>query len=172
MTAIVESKNFDRPGALALDGFDLCHGSVLVLATLNDENRAGDSRQIFFDIPTAEIGVKPDAVPSPETASGIAMMAAELFRKIRSFEFRFGFGDAGHAQVFDEDMRREKNEAADAVVRAVHERDGAAVTVADEEGILDFESGEKFGQDVEGFVVHVADGAWFGEDVGIPVAIS
>ena len=173
MTAVVEREDFERAGALALDSLDLFHGPVLIFPALNDENRAGDLRQIFFDIPAAEIGMKPDVVPPPEGASGIAVVASEFFRKIRGFKFRLSLGDAGHAQLFDEDMRCEKNETADVIVHSsVNEGDGAAVAVPDEDGIFDFELRQKFGQGFERFVVHVADGARFGQNVGIPVAIA
>ena len=44
------------------------------------------------------------------------MMAGEFLRKVGGLEFCFGFGDAGHAEIFDEDMRCEEDESADVVV--------------------------------------------------------
>ena len=173
VAAVGQGKNLDGTARLAGDGLDLRHGSVLVVESLNGEDGAGDAGEIFFDIPAAEIGMEPDVVPSPERAHGVAMMAGEFLGEIRSLESCFGFGDAGHAEIFNEDVRREKDQATHTVVRSgVDERDGGAIAVADKDWILDVESREQVGERFEPFVVHVRDVAGFGERVGVSRTIA
>ena len=168
VTAIGENKNLDWARSLFCDGFDLRHSSVLVVNTLNHENRARNAREICFDIPVSEVRMKPDVVPSPECASGIAMMATELLRQVCRFEFHLGFGDACHAEVLDEDMRSEENEATHAIAHSsVDERDGRSVAVPDQNWTIDFELREKVGKRGEGFVMHVGNSAILREQVGI-----
>jgi hypothetical protein len=116
VAAIGQAQDLDRAAGLAGDGFGLGHSPVLIVETLNDESRAGDSRQIFFDVPAAKIGMEPDIVPSPEGPGGIAVMAGELFGEIRGFELYLGLGDAFDAEVLDEDVRSKQHKAAHAVV--------------------------------------------------------
>lgn len=42
--AIGKSEDLDRSGGLAGDGFDLRHGSVFIVESLNGEDGAGDAR--------------------------------------------------------------------------------------------------------------------------------
>src|SRR4029077_15455670 len=72
-------------------------GFVLVVEALDDEDRARDARQIFFDVPAAEVGMEPDVVPSPKGARGVAVIAAEEFRQIRGLEAHLGLSDATDA---------------------------------------------------------------------------
>jgi hypothetical protein len=44
--------------------------------------------------------------------------------------------------------------------------------VTDEDGILDVELRENFGQRVQGFVVHIADSAGLGQDGGISTTVA
>ena len=84
--------------------------------------------------------MKPDIVPSPEGARGIAMMAGEKHGQIRGFESHFGSGDAADTQFFYEDVRSEQDESRQAVVSSgVDNSDGRSVAVADQDRILDFE---------------------------------
>ena len=116
VAAICQAEDLDRAPGLARDCLWLGHRPVLILETLNDENRTSDARQIFFDVPTAKIGMKPDVVPSPERPGGIAVMAGEFFGEIRGFELHLGLGDALDAEVLGEDVRSKQYQGAHAVV--------------------------------------------------------
>ena len=145
MAAILEAQDFDRSAYLACDCIDLGHGSVLIFESLDEKDRAGDPRKVFFDIPVAKIGMKPDVVPSPEGASRVAMVTREFFAEVGSFEFVFGFGNTLDAEIFDENMRGEKDESAKTVVNSsIDERDGSAVAVADQNWRFDVEPREEF----------------------------
>ena len=166
VTAIRKSENHNRSCTLLRDGFHLGHGSVLVVEALNHEDRAGNAREIFFDGPAAEVGMKPDVVPSPEGSGGVAMMTGEFLRHVCGPEFHFGFGDASHAEALDKNVRRKKDKTKHAIVgSSVDESDGGSVAVADQDGFIDFELPQKIGESSEGFVVHVGYGASFGEQV-------
>lgn len=168
VATIGQAEDLDWAAGLAGDRFGLGHGPVLIVETLNDENGAGNARQIFFDVPAAKIGMEPDIVPSPEGPGCIAVMAGELFGEIRGFERHLGLGDAFDAEVLDEDVRSKQHKAAHAVVNPrINQCDRGAVAVADENRRFNVELGEEFGESFEGFVVHEADGARFFEQVGV-----
>lgn len=70
-------------------------------------------------------------------------------------------------------MWSEKHQTAHAVVSSgVDESDGAAVAVPDQDRVLDLQFSEKIGQRVQRFVVHIADGTWLGEEIGVAAAIA
>lgn len=134
---------------MAPDCFCLGHRPVLIAETLNDENWTGDARQVFFDVPTAKIGMKPDVVPAPERPGGIAVMAGEFFGEIRGFELYFGLGYALDAEILDEDVRSQQHQAAHAVVNAgVNQRDRGAIAVSDQNRCFKVELGQEFGEEL------------------------
>ena len=110
--AIFEFQHLYGTSAVPADCFHLRHGSVLIVESLDDKHRAADAGQVLFDVPAAEIGMEPDVVPSPESAGGIAVIAAKAFPQICGFEAHLGFGDAADAEVFDENVRGEQDGAA------------------------------------------------------------
>ncbi len=58
-------------------------GAVIIVFTLDSQNRYSDIRQIIFDIPMDEIRVQPYIVPSPESVVGIgAVIFSQSFAKI------------------------------------------------------------------------------------------
>ena len=173
VAAIREGKNFDRTGALGRDGLDLLHRAVLIVEALNNKHRAGDPRKIFFNIPAAEIRMQPDIVPSPECSRNVAMMARQFFREVRRLKFHLGFGNRCNTEILDKNMRRQKDEPADAALRAsVNNGDRRPIAVADQNGILDLEILQKVGENFQALLVHVTDCAWFGEHVGISRAVT
>ena len=54
----------------------------------------------------------------------------------------------------------------------VDDGDGGAVTVADQDGILDVEFCEQIGEGVQGFLVHVGYGSRLGEEFGMAGAVA
>jgi len=173
VAAVREREDFHGRCGLARDGFDLSHGAVLIIFALNGEEGARDAREKFLDVPASEFGAEPDMVPSPERAGRVTMMAGEFFGHVGGFEFHFSFGDACDAEVFDEDMRREQDEAAELVMDGgVDEGDGTSVAVADEDWAFDFELREKIRQGIDRLVVHVGDGTRLGERIGVAVAVA
>lgn len=113
-----------------------------------------------------------DVVPSPKRAGRVAMVVSEAGGKIGGLKFDFG-GDAGNTEVLDKNMRREEDEAAEMIVSAgVDEGDGSAVAMTDEDGTVDLELTKEIGKRFERFVVHVGDGARFGEEIGVAGAVA
>lgn len=101
------------------------------------------------------------------------MVASEAGGKVGGLKFDFGGGDAGNTEVLDKNMRREEDEAAEMIVSAgVDEGDGGAVAMTDEDGTVDLELTKEIGKRFERFVVHVGDGARFGEEIGVAGAIA
>src|SRR5438552_19190836 len=85
---------------------ELRHRPVFVVEALDREHRTMYPRQDLLDVPAAESRIEPDIVPSPECLRGVGVIAAELLREVRALEGGLRLGDALHADVFDEDMRR------------------------------------------------------------------
>jgi hypothetical protein len=168
VTAFGERKNLDWASGLSGDGVDLRHSSVLIIESLNRQDGAGDAREIFFDVPAAEVGMEPDVVPSPERARGVLMVAGQLCCQIGRLELDFCLGDTGDTEIFDEDVWGEQDETAHSVVGSgVDQRNGGAVTVADQDRVYDVELRQQIGQRMQGFVVHVPDRPRFSQQIGI-----
>jgi len=168
VSAIGELEDFDWAAYPASERLYLRHRSIFVFQSLNGEDWTSDSRKIFFNVPAAEVGMEPDVIPSPEGARGVLMVAGEPGRKVGSFEFDFGRGDAGDGEIFDEDVRRHQYQTAHLVMNAcMDEGNGGAVAVADEDGIFDGELPEEIGKRVPGFVMHECDLPSGGENIRI-----
>ena len=77
------------------------------------------------------------------------------------------------AEILDEDVRSEQYQGANVVAgSSMDQSDGGAIAVADENGILNVQLGKKIRQRVEPFVVHIGDGAGFGEEIGVARTIA
>ena len=123
VAAILQRKHFHLARNLSLYRFHLRHGSVLIVHALNHQHRAGNLRQVSFDVPVAKFRMEPDLVPSPESFGRIAMMARQFLRQICGLELRLCLGDAGHAQILDEHMRRQQHQAGCPISRASFARE-------------------------------------------------
>ena len=66
-------------------------GSVLIVGALNHLHRHADSRQKFLDIPFAELGIEPRAVPAEEAASTFLCQRASFSRRFRFRRRSFAF---------------------------------------------------------------------------------
>lgn len=78
--------------------------------------------------------MEPDAVPSPERARSVLMVAGQLCGKIGGLELGFRIGDAVYAGILDEDVRGEQDETAYSVVGSgVDQRDRATIPMADQD---------------------------------------
>ena len=172
MPAFGKWKNFNWPAGLARNRLHLRHGSVLIVDTLDGKNRASNARKIFFDIPSPEVGMEPDVIPSPERARRIAMVTAEFLGQICGFKSCLGLSDARNAQFLHENMGSKQHQAAHPVMRPrVDEGDGPTVAVADLNWVLDLQCGEKIRQRAKPLVVHVAHSPRLGEHIGIAAAV-
>ena len=172
MAAFFQHQDFYWASRLTLDRFDLRHRAVLVVFTLDYQSGAGDMGKVLLDVPAAEVGVKPDMVPSPEGARGVAVVATQFLAKVSRFEFFFGFCNAGDTEVLHEDVRSQQNEAADVLLcllrgSGVDDGDRSPVAVADQDRVADLELCEKIGKNLKGFFVHIGDGARLSEEIGI-----
>ncbi len=117
--------------------------------------------------------MEPDIIPSPKRERRVAMMPGEFFGEIRSLETRASLRDAGNAEIFNENMWGEQHQSAHAVVGScIDKSNGAAIAVADEDGIVDVELREEIGQRVQGLVVHITNGARLGEERGASATVA
>ena len=130
-------------------------------------------RQDLLDVPAAESRIEPDIVPSPECLGRVGVIAAELLREVGALEGGLRLGDARHADVLDEHVRRHDHQASDAVFRGcINEGDRSAVGMAHENRVADAEPLEQLGQDLERFDVHVVDRARLAQHLGLAVAVA
>src|SRR5215472_8261368 len=104
MSAILQRQHFHWSGSQALNRLHLPHRPILILETLDDQDRTGNPRQIVFDVPASKIRMQPDVVPSPECPPCIAVMPRQSLGQIGGFKLRFRSSDARHAQVLHKDM--------------------------------------------------------------------
>ena len=83
MSRTRDDRHIDRTVALFLRDLDLTHRSVLVVHTLQDRHRYADIGEVFRNIPTAEIGIEPGAVPAMEGVVDILVPARKLLFQAR-----------------------------------------------------------------------------------------
>ena len=74
--ALIQHQYFDRAADLPRDRIDLRARAVLIVLSLNQQNRDGDFCQVGFDIPGAELGMQPDIVPTIERGYRIIVVTA------------------------------------------------------------------------------------------------
>src|SRR6267378_4602347 len=171
--AVGEAKELDRTAGLPRDRLELRHRPVFVVEALDREHRAMYPRQDLLDVPAPEVRVQPDVVPPPERLRSVGVIAAELLREVGVLEGRLRLGDALHADVFDENMRRHDHQSSDVAFRGcINERDRTAVGMAHEDRLADAEPLEQLGQDLERFDVHVVDCARPAQYLGLTVAVA
>src|SRR5712691_4844633 len=135
--AVGEAQQLDRAAGLFCDRLELRHRPVLVVEALDRKYGTMYPRQDLLDVPAPEIRIQPDVVPPPERLCRVGMIAAELLREVRALESGLRLGDAPHADILDEHVRRHEHQALDAVVhRRVDQRDRTAVGMADEDWVF------------------------------------
>src|ERR1700694_2820126 len=64
VAAFGQEDPFGRAAGASLDGFDLFLRAVLVTEALHDEERLANLRQVLLEVPFAELGIEPGAVPA------------------------------------------------------------------------------------------------------------
>src|SRR5690625_3238863 len=69
------------PGNPGLDSIQLSERRVLVLVTLDEQQRCGNSGKAVLDVPVAERLVQPGVMPPGEGGGGIAMMSRQPLRQ-------------------------------------------------------------------------------------------
>src|SRR5712675_1802162 len=171
--AVGQAQQLDRTAGLPGDRIELRHRPVFVVEALDREHRTIYPRQDFLDVPTPEVRVQPNIVPSPERLRRVGVIAAELLREVRALEGRLRFGDALDADVLDEDVRRHNHQPPDAPAhRRVDKRDRTAVGMPDENRLADAEPLEQLRQDLERLDMHVVDRARPAQHFGLTVAVA
>ena len=78
VAAVVKNDALDRAGDPALDGIELRERPILVVASLNEQDRTAYAMQAGFDIPLPELGRKPDIVPAKKSRIDLVVIAGEL----------------------------------------------------------------------------------------------
>src|SRR5438552_13946962 len=157
VAAVVKNDALDRAGDPALDGIELRERPILVVASLNEQDRTAYAIQAGFDIPLPELGRKPDIVPAKKSRIDLVVIAGELLPQTCRRVSLLRPPDACDRHVLDKDMRRERDERAHRpYLRAgMDERDRRAVAVTDQHRVGDVELVQQRGERDERFVVHV-----------------
>ena len=78
-----DHRHIDRTIALFLRDLDLADGAILVVGALQDRDRNADIGEVFRDIPVAEFGVEPGAVPAIEGVVDVVVPARQLRLQVR-----------------------------------------------------------------------------------------
>ena len=93
------------------DRVDLRHRSVFVILALHGQHRAADARKAGLDVPAAKSRVEPDVVPAVKRGIGIVVIARQPPLEIGTGVGDARLFDAGHADVLDEDVRRDRHDS-------------------------------------------------------------
>src|SRR6267143_3805924 len=115
--AVGEAQELDRAAGLFCDRLELRHRSVFVVEALDRKYGTMYPRQDLLDVPAPEVRMQPDVVPAPKRLRRVGMIAAELLREVRALEGGLRLGDAPHADLLDENVRRHDHQPPDAVAR-------------------------------------------------------
>src|SRR5579859_6195348 len=129
MSGAGNDRHIDRTITLLLSNFDLANGPILVVGALYDRHRYADIGEVFRDVPLAKRRIEPSAIPTIEGVVDIAMPARQFGPEIGGLINRFDGGDRGHRNIFDDEMRRDHHNPADAMVAGatrVNRRDRGA----------------------------------------------
>src|SRR5450631_3958120 len=157
-----QQRHFDRAIAFLAGDLDLLDRAVLIVLPLYDQDRHADIGEEFGDIPFAEFGIEPGAVPTLEGVVDLRVPARKLRAKVAGLVGLARLDDGGNAGILGEEMRRDQREAADAVIlmaAGVDRRDGSAVAVAYQQPALEADLIEQARQHVARLVVHVSQWA-------------
>ena len=152
-----QQRDLDRAVAFALRRLDLPDGAVLIVRALHDQDRHADIGQLGGDVPFAEIGIEPGVVPAAEGVVDVGVPARELRAQVGRRIDVPRARDLGDAHVFGEEMRRNQNEPAHAMVlhrAGIDRRDRSAVAVAEQQPAPEADRVEQPRQHVVRLVVH------------------
>ena len=75
MARVRQQGDLDWTIAFLLRDLDLLRGTVLIIGPLHDQHRHADIGEELRDIPIAEVGIEPGAVPALERVVDIRMPA-------------------------------------------------------------------------------------------------
>src|SRR3954447_7302086 len=155
-----DDRSRERARDAGLDGVDLRQRPELVGVPLNDVYGARDGGEVRLDVPRPELRRQPDAVPAPEGRIGVDVMARHASAEVGGEERLTSRLDRPYRLVLDEHVWRDQHQARNPVAGpGVDERYGCTIAVTDEHRLIHTEGIEHLGKHVEGFVVHVANGA-------------
>ena len=155
-----QQRHLDRAIAFLLRDLDLLHRAVLVVLALHDQDGHADIGEELGDIPFAEFGIEPGAVPALEGVVDVGMPARKPRPQIAGL---IGFArllDRGDAHVLGEEMWRHQHQAADAMIlmaAGIDRRDGRAVAVTDQKPALETDRIEQARQRLARLVVHIGE---------------
>src|SRR5262249_39164186 len=158
MARIWQQRDFDRAVAFFLCDLDLLHGAVLVVRALHDKYGYADIGEKFRDIPLAEVGIEPGALPSLERIVDIRMPSRETRAQVAGLKCFLRFDDRGDARIFREEMRSNQDKSTDAVIlmaARINGRDRGPVAVAYQEAALEADRIEQARQRRARLVVHI-----------------
>src|SRR5438477_9815628 len=96
VSAIEELHPVDTAANLTLDRIELRQCSIFIVATLDQQQRTIDARQIGFDVPVAKSRREPDVVPAAKRRIDVEMIASEPSAQVSAFVVMSGLRDAGN----------------------------------------------------------------------------
>src|SRR6202034_1590052 len=130
---------FNRAEALPPRRLDLADRAVLIVETLDDQDRHADIAKRLGNVPLAKIRIEPRPDPGMERTVNVGVPAHELPAQSAVSEFFARATNLGKAHLLDEEMRTHEHEAAHAVIldaARVNGRDRGAVAVTAENAAL------------------------------------
>src|SRR5215467_9439306 len=158
MARVWQQRDFDGAIAFFLCGFDLLHGAVLIVRTLHDQHRHADIGEKLRDIPLAEVGIEPGAVPSLERVVDIRMPSRQARAQIAGLVRFLRLDDRGYAWIFREEMRSDQYKSADPVILMTARVDGGdrgTVAMAYQKATLEADRIKQARQCLARLVVHI-----------------
>src|SRR5262245_7168261 len=158
MARVWQQRDFDGAIAFFLCGFDWLHVAELIVGTLHDQHRHADIGEKLRDIPLAEVGIEPGAVPSLERVVDIRMPSRQARTQVAGFVRFLRLDDRGYAWIFREEMRSDQYKSANPVILMTARIDGgdrSAVAMAYQKAALESDRIEQARQRLGRLVVQI-----------------
>src|SRR5215471_15183141 len=95
------------------DPLHLLQSAVLILQSLNCEDRTTDVREDLLDVPGAKRGVQPDVVPAPERTINVRMIAGKTIAQVSREVGLACCGNASNRDVLYKHVRSHRRNTGD-----------------------------------------------------------
>src|SRR6202012_410655 len=95
-----DRRHIDRTVTFLPGDLDLAHGAVLIVLALDNGDGYADVGEVFADVPSTKVRVKPGIVPAVEGVVGIAMPARQFGPQIGCLIGPLDLGNRGDRNVF------------------------------------------------------------------------
>src|SRR5580692_719808 len=153
-------RHIDGAITLLLRDLDLADRPILIVRTLQNCDRNTNVGEIFADVPSTKVGIKPGVIPAVEGVIDVVVPSRKLGPQIRRFIGLSDPGDGSNGYFLDDEMRRDQHDTTDAVIAStagIDRSDRGAVGMAEQHAALKADGVEQRRQHVERLAAHIVE---------------